>query len=51
MRQHPGQERLGALVLRVVEDISRLAFFHNLPLMNVDHPICHFSGKARFVGD
>ena len=51
MSQYPGQECLGALILRVIEHLVGFAFLDNLAFVNVNHPVGHLAGEAHFMGD
>lgn len=47
--QHLAEERGGAWVARRAKDLPRLALFLNHALVDEDHPVGYFAGKAHFV--
>ena len=48
--QNLAQEQLGAVALRVVEEVVWRGLFDDFTLVHEDHPVCHGAGKAHFVG-
>jgi hypothetical protein len=48
--QDLAEEQLGALVLRIVEELVWLVLLDDLALIHEDHPVGNLPGEAHFVG-
>src|SRR5436190_23827231 len=51
MRDYPAEKALGALALRVFEQLHRLAFFFDNAVSHEKDAVGGFAGEAHFVAD